>query len=117
MLNNGRETMRKLSRLVSNAVLVVMLLAVALVPFLTAPQPVQAADLVSYPVLKDGVQHYKTQFPAGLRYPNGWYGTFSFAPPASEIILFDDDWSKDWGICIFSMPIGSVPTGDTGSAY
>ncbi len=69
---------------------------------------------LSYPTLKTGVQYYQTTFPSGLKYSPGWYGTFTHAPPASEILLFDDDWTTEWGRCIFSMPLGIVPTGVQG---
>lgn len=52
------------------------------------------------------VQYFQTSFPPGLRYSQGWYGTFEYAPPAHEILLFDDDR----GICIFSMEGKAVPS-------
>jgi hypothetical protein len=73
---------------------------------------VQAADI--YPILDVKLDYYKTSFPAGLRYSQNWYGTFAYAPPATEILLFDDTWSKDWGMCIFSMPFGVAPSGEQG---
>ena len=84
--------------------------------FLSPSVVVSAATpkALAYPVLNGDVQYYRTTFPAGLRYSEGWYGTFINAPTASEIILFDDDWSDEWGISVFSMPVGTVPSGEQG---
>jgi hypothetical protein len=71
---------------------------------------VSASDELSYPVLKDNIQYFQTSFPPGLRYSDGWYGTFTYAPTAASIILFDDDK----GICVFAMPVGIVPSGEQG---
>ena len=100
------------SRRLLYLLLLAVLLASLVVPVL--PQQVANAETLEYPVLKDGVQYYQTTFPAGLRYSPGWYGTFTNAPRADKIWLFDDDYSKDWGICVFSMPIGKVPKGEQG---
>ncbi len=98
-------------RRVRKFILPVVLLAAMILPM----APVLAVPpLLKYPVLREGVQYYQTIFPVGLKYSNGWYGTFAYAPPASEIILFDDDHTTDWGIVIFSMPIGIVPSGEQG---
>lgn len=66
--------------------------------------PVQA-DILSYPVLKDDIQYYKTTFPTGLRYSEGWYGTFEYAPDNADIVMFDDDK----GLCIFALPVDKIP--------
>jgi hypothetical protein len=70
---------------------------------------VHAAD-ARYPTLRADVQYFETSFPPGLRYSESWYGTFEYAPEASEILLFDDEK----GICIFSLPVGTLPKGAQG---
>lgn len=94
------------------SVLALLVLLFTLIPVL----PVQAADIsvYTYPILDDKLQYYCTTFPSGLRYSPGWYGTFSYAPPAADILLFDDDWSSDFGICIFAMKPGIAPSGEQG---
>ena len=69
-------------------------------------QPVLAD---SYPILPAGVAYYKTTYPVGLTYSQGWYGTMTKAPAGAVIYLYDDTN----GICLFSEPIGaqSVPSG------
>lgn len=68
-----------------------------------------------YPKLDDKeYDYYKTSYPSGLAYSQGWYGTFTYAPPATEILLFDDTWSDEFGICIFAMPKGKAPSGEQG---
>ncbi len=95
-----------IKRISSISVLLFLLVVIVLPPI-----PTQAADsTLAYPVLSNEVQYYQTTFPAGLKYSPGWYGTFTYAPPASKIILFDDDS----GICIFSMSEGITPTGAQG---
>jgi len=89
------------------------LLAIILILSMAMPVNVSGDSLV-YPILKDGVQYYQTTFPSGLKYSPNWYGTFSYAPKASEILLFDDSYSKDLGLCLFSMPIGIQPKGEQG---
>jgi hypothetical protein len=59
---------------------------------------------------EDSLQYYQTNFPIGLHYSKGWYGTFSYAPKAEEVLLFDDDK----GICVFTMLNGIVPKGEQG---
>jgi hypothetical protein len=66
-------------------------------------------NVLKYTELKDDVQYFQTDFPVGLRYSEGWYGTFEQAPKA-EILLFDDDK----GICLFSMAKGISPRGEQG---
>jgi len=82
-----------------------ILIALGLVGVALAAGNLPIDEKIGYPVLNDGVQYFETTFPVGLRYSEGWYGTFGYAPPA-EVLLFDDDL----GICIFSMPIGQAPS-------
>jgi hypothetical protein len=86
-------------------------LILAFILLVSASPTVQAQDNLAYPVLPEkGVQYYDTIFPTGLRYSDGWYGTFTYAPKASQILLFDDNK----GICIFSLPEGIEPRGEQG---
>jgi hypothetical protein len=68
---------------------------------------------LKYPELKTtGVQYYVTNFPPGLRYSKGWYGTFEQCFEPQEVLLFDDDR----GVCVFSLKPGQVlgkPQGGT----
>lgn len=68
------------------------------------PIKVEAAD----------VQYFQTTFPAGLRYSQGWYGTFTNAPSGATILLFDDDYTEYTGLCIFTLPVGKAPSGAQG---
>jgi hypothetical protein len=86
-----------------NKLLIGGIIALSVGVFIAVNQPDPLGDS-SYPTLKDGVQYFKSTFTPGLRYSEGWYGTFGYAPDA-EVLLFDDDL----GICIFSMPIGKKP--------
>ncbi len=101
-----------MNRIVS-VLLLLLALLIAAIPY---PALATGGDPItlSYPVLDSTLNYYQTAFPSGLKYSPGWYGTFSYAPPAAQILLFDDDWSKDFGICIFSMKTGTVPHGEQG---
>lgn len=90
--------------------LAILLLASLVLPLL----PTQVAKAApSKPVLPLGVQYYEVKFPTGLTYSQGWYGTFSYAPPAN-VILYDDSYTPDFGRAIISMPLGKSPTGAQG---
>ena len=79
-------------------------------------EPIKEPPILAYPVLPDidksgaDLQYYRSDFPPGLRYSKGWYGTFEFAPVASEILLFDDVN----GVCVFSMDTKQEPRGEQG---
>ncbi len=117
--------MVKISKLVKSQKLLGVLACLGLFtallsPVLPSPQVASAAESVSYPKLSDTLTYYESEFPSGLRYSPGWYGTFAYAPKAAEILLFDDvneydPLSGEWfGRCIFAMPVGSVPSGEQG---
>ena len=88
----------KTSLRVLGAIIAIVMLTFGGLP----PQEVKAA--YAYPVLPAGLNYYQTTFPAGLRYSQGWYGTFTNAPKVSEVYLFDDDWTAGFGRAIFAVP-------------
>lgn len=100
--------MKRLIRVVLTGVM----LALTTMPVI--PQQSTKAAL-SYPILPDGLNYYKTTFPTGLIYSQGWYGTFTNAPKAT-VLLFDDDYSSDFGIAVFAVPPApsKQPSGEQG---
>jgi hypothetical protein len=90
-----------LFRVIPRLLVVAVLLASIIMPVLPAHE---AKAAPTYPVLPNGLNYYQTTFPTGLVYSPGWYGTFTLAPKANAILLFDDDWQPDWGRAIFAMP-------------
>ena len=96
---NVFNKMGKGLRKIGKFILPVVLLAAMILPI----APVRAVTY-DYPVLPTGMTYYQTTFPAGLRYSEGWYGTFTSAPRAYEVYLFDDDWTADFGRAVFAMP-------------
>ncbi len=102
-----------LKRLVPRLLLTGVLLAMMVMPVLPA-QEAKAAP--TYPVLPAGLNYYQTIFPAGLTYSDGWYGTFTNAPKAQAILLFDDDYLPAWGRAIFAMSPApqKQPSGEQG---
>lgn len=111
---------QKLWRVAASLALVAALISPVL-PSTTA----HAAELeiVAYPKLDAKLDYFKTEFPSGLRYSPGWYGTFTNAPTASKILLFDDvsffhPQEQEWyGICVFALPPGTAPSGEQGGTY
>lgn len=85
-------------------VLAVLLIVLPIVAF-GAPgpvTPVDPIDVLEYPVLPtSGVTYYLSTFPKGLRYSEGWYGTFTEAPEAT-VVMYDDDL----GQCLFYLENG-----------
>lgn len=62
-----------------------------------------------YPEVKVGRDYYQVMFPTGLVYSSAWAGTFAYMPNNMEVLLYDDSYSEEFGLCIFSLPHGSTP--------
>lgn len=86
-----------------------LLAATMLIAVLIASTVTLAAPSYSLPTLATNVDYYQVTYPSGLTYSSGWSGSFTYMPNGMKQILFDDNYSKDFGLCIFTLPKGSRP--------
>lgn len=99
--------MNKIKRRLIYIYLILTLLCSLITPFSVSA----ASDdkPLKYPELNASLQYYQSTFPTGLIYSSGWWGTFAYTPDNVQVILYDDTYSDEWGICVFGLPIGVNP--------